>query len=45
MKSPRARRRLQRLLVIYAGAVLLAAGWFWIRQIESVVELLRLAYG
>lgn len=40
-----AQRRLERLLLVYAAGVFLAAGWFWARQVESVVELLRLAYG
>jgi hypothetical protein len=33
------------MTVGYCVAVLSAAAWFWARQVHSVVELLRLAYG
>jgi ABC-type uncharacterized transport system permease subunit len=36
---------LEMLALVYCLAVLLAAGWFWSRQIGSVIELLRIAYG
>ncbi len=39
------RKRLQRLAIGYCAAVLAAAVWFWILQVQSVLELLRLAYG
>jgi hypothetical protein len=36
---------LQRIAVVYCVVVLAAAAWFWSRQVESVLELLRMAYG
>lgn len=39
------RRILQKAAVTYCAAVLVAAVWFWSRQINSVIELLRIAYG
>jgi hypothetical protein len=39
------RRTLQRIAVGYAVAVLAGALWFWTLQVQSVIELLRLAYG
>lgn len=35
----------QRLAVGYCVVVLIAAAWYWARQLHSVIELLRLAYG
>jgi hypothetical protein len=35
----------QWIAIGYCTAVLVVAAWFWSRQIHSVVELLRLAYG
>jgi len=39
------RKTLQRLAVGYCAVVLVAAAWYWTRQVQSVIELLRLAYG
>jgi hypothetical protein len=39
------RKTLQRIAVGYAVLVLVGAAWFWTRQVQSVIELLRLAYG
>lgn len=39
------RKNLERLALAYCLLVLGAAGWFWARQVGSVLELLRLAYG
>lgn len=39
------RNSLQWLAVAYGTVVLLAAAWFWSRQVESVIDLLRIAYG
>ncbi len=39
------RKTLQFVAVGYGLAVLGWAGWFWIQQIRSVIELLRIAYG
>ena len=39
------RKTLQRVAVGYGVLVLAAAAWFWARQVQSVIELLRLAYG
>lgn len=39
------RKTLQRVAVGYCTIVLLAAAWYWTRQVQSVIELLRLAYG
>lgn len=36
---------LEKTVFVFATAVLVAAGWFWIRQIESVRALLEMAYG
>lgn len=38
-------RNLQWLAVAYCTGVLALAAWFWARQVHSVIELLRLAYG
>lgn len=38
-------KALQRIAVGYAVAVLAGAAWFWTLQVQSVIELLRLAYG
>ena len=39
------RRLLQRLAIAYCAAVLGGAIWFWTLQVQSVIDLLRLAYG
>ena len=39
------RRRLERLALGGSVLVLVAAAWFWGLQVESVLELLALAYG
>jgi hypothetical protein len=39
------RKTLERVALGYCTVVLLGAAWYWSRQIESVIELLRLAYG
>lgn len=39
------RKTLQGVAVVYCVVVLAAAAWFWSRQVESVIELLRIAYG
>jgi D-alanyl-lipoteichoic acid acyltransferase DltB (MBOAT superfamily) len=39
------RKILQSVAVVYCAAVLVAALWFWSRQVNSVIELLRIAYG
>lgn len=39
------RKALERVAVGYSALVLVAAIWFWTRQIQSVIELLRIAYG
>lgn len=36
---------LEKTVFVFATTVLVAAGWFWIRQIESVRALLEMAYG
>jgi hypothetical protein len=36
---------LEKTVFVFATVVLVAAGWFWIRQIESVRALLEMAYG
>ncbi len=36
---------LEKATFAFAAVVLVAAGWFWIRQIESVRALLEMAYG
>ena len=37
------RRMLERLLFVFAAAVLAAAAWFWAGQVQDVIELLRMA--
>ncbi|MDZ7671072.1 MAG: hypothetical protein U5Q16_17230 [Gammaproteobacteria bacterium] len=39
------RKALEKLALAYCAVVLAAAVWFWSRQINSVIELLRIAYG
>lgn len=39
------RKSLQRIALGYCILVLVAAIWFWSRQVQSVIDLLRLAYG
>jgi ABC-type uncharacterized transport system permease subunit len=39
------RKSLQRLAVAYCVIVLAGALWFWSKQVQSVLELLRIAYG
>lgn len=39
------RKTLQVIAVAYCLGVLGVGSWFWIRQIQSVIELLRIAYG
>jgi hypothetical protein len=39
------RKILQCIAIGYCVAVLVVTAWFWSRQVQSVVELLRLAYG
>ncbi len=39
------RKVLQRIAVAYCLAVLAGAAWFWTLQVQSVLELLRMAYG
>jgi hypothetical protein len=39
------RKLLQRLAVGYCALVLAGALWFWSLQVQSVIDLLRLAYG
>jgi hypothetical protein len=39
------RNALQRIAVCYSILVLAGALWIWSRQVQSVIELLRLAYG
>ena len=36
---------LQRIAIAYCAAVLAGAVWFWSLQVQSVIELLRMAYG
>lgn len=36
---------LERLAQIASAAVLVVAVWFWINQINNVLETLKLAYG
>lgn len=36
---------LEKTVFAFATVVLAAAGWFWVRQIESVLALLEMAYG
>jgi hypothetical protein len=38
-------KALRWIAVGYCAAVLAVAVWFWARQVHSVIELLRLAYG
>lgn len=39
------RKTLEKVAVAYCLLVLAGAAWFWSRQVESVIELLRIAYG
>jgi hypothetical protein len=39
------RQRLEKITLAFCGVVLAAALWFWIRQIGSVLELLRMSAG
>jgi hypothetical protein len=39
------RRRLEVTAIAFAAGVMVAASWFWTRQVFEVIELLRLAYG
>lgn len=39
------RKLLQRIAVGYCLLVLAGTLWFWGRQVQSVIELLRIAYG
>lgn len=39
------RKLLQRIAVGYCLVVLAGAAWFWTLQVQSVIELLRIAYG
>ncbi|HEX7036509.1 MAG TPA: hypothetical protein VF210_12075 [Pseudomonadales bacterium] len=39
------RKSLQRIALGYCILVLAVAIWFWSRQVQSVIDLLRLAYG
>lgn len=39
------RKNLQRIAIAYGAAVLAGALWFWTLQVQSVIELLRIAYG
>ena len=36
---------LEKVAVGISAAILLAAAWFWSGQIQSVLELLEMAYG
>lgn len=36
---------LEKITYVYAAGVIVLAGWFWVRQIESVRALLEIAYG
>lgn len=39
------RKMLERLAVGYCVLTLAVAAWFWTKQVQSVIELLRIAYG
>ncbi|MEQ8857452.1 MAG: hypothetical protein RIC56_02285 [Pseudomonadales bacterium] len=39
------RKLLQVLALGYCAAVLAVAAWFWAQQVQSVIDLLRIAYG
>jgi hypothetical protein len=39
------RKVLEKMAVGYCAAVLVAAIWFWSLQVQSVIDLLRMAYG
>ena len=39
------KKTLERAVFGFATVVIAAALWFWIRQVGSVIDLLRLAYG
>jgi len=39
------RRTLERLLFAFSAGVLGLAAWFWARQVQDVIELLRMASG
>ena len=39
------RKNLERITYTFASGVFLLAGWYWIRQWNSMLELLEMAYG
>ncbi|MEZ5557720.1 MAG: hypothetical protein R3E86_04145 [Pseudomonadales bacterium] len=39
------RNVLEKIVFAFATAVLISAAWFWIGQVGSVLDTLRLAYG
>lgn len=39
------RKLLQVVALGYCGVVLVVAAWFWSQQVQSVIDLLRIAYG
>ena len=39
------KRNIERATLLFAVAVFAAASWYWWRQIQSALELLRMAYG
>ena len=36
---------LEKAVFAFAAVVIVAGAWFWIRQIDSVLTLLEMAYG
>ena len=39
------KRRLERVALAMSVLILAAAAWFWVLQIDEVLEVLELAYG
>lgn len=39
------RKTLQHIAIVYCAGVVAGAIWFWSLQVQSVIELLRIAYG
>ena len=44
-KAPEQQKRLERLALLFAGAVIVGSIWHWHLQVQSVLEILEMAYG
>lgn len=46
MKTPEDKKhQLERIAIIVAAAVIGGSAWYWIGQVQNVLEILEMAYG